>query len=64
MNTIDGLILIEGLGFVGAEAERMVWLYSGLWCAMALGVVILAGPNLGRRPAAHAEGIATPVAAS
>ena len=36
----DGLILIEGLEFVGADAERMVWLYSGLWCAMAIGVVI------------------------
>jgi membrane protease YdiL (CAAX protease family) len=60
----DGLILIEGLGFVGADAERMVWLYSGLWCAMAIGVVILAGSNLGRRPAAQVAAIAVPVAAS
>jgi uncharacterized protein len=60
----DGLILIEGLGFVGADAERMVWLYSGLWCAMAIGVVILDGSNLGRRPAAQVEVIATPLAAS
>jgi uncharacterized protein len=60
----DGLIRIEGLGFVGADAERMVWLYSGLWCAMAIGVVILAGSNLGRRPAAQVAAIATPVAVS
>jgi uncharacterized protein len=36
----DGVIQIRALGFVGADAERMVWLYSGLWCAMAIGVVI------------------------
>jgi membrane protease YdiL (CAAX protease family) len=60
----DGLIQIERLGFVSADAERMVWLYSGLWCAMAIGVVMLAGSNLGRRPAAHGELITAPVAAS
>jgi uncharacterized protein len=51
LHAADGLIQIEGLGFVGADAERMVWLYSGLWCAMMIGVVILAGPSLGRRGA-------------
>jgi membrane protease YdiL (CAAX protease family) len=40
LHTADGLIQIERLGFVGADAERIVWLYSGLWCAMAIGVVI------------------------
>jgi len=60
----DGLIQIERLGFVGADAERMVWLYSGLWCAMALGVIILDGSNLGRRSAAQREAIAAPVAVS
>jgi membrane protease YdiL (CAAX protease family) len=40
LHAADGVIQIERLGFVGAEAERMVWLYSGLWCAMAIGVVI------------------------
>jgi len=63
-HTADGLILNEGLGFVGADAERMVWLYSGLWCAMALGVIILDGSNLGRRSAAQREAIAAPVAVS
>jgi membrane protease YdiL (CAAX protease family) len=64
LHAADGLILVEGLGFAGADAERMVWLYSGLWCAVAIGVVVLAGSNLGRRPAARAELITAPVAAS
>jgi len=41
LHAADGVIQIERLGFVGADAERTVWLYSGLWCAMAIGVVIL-----------------------
>ena len=64
LHAADGMIQIERLGFVGADAERMIWLYSGLWCAMAIGVVILDGSNLGRRPAARAELITAPVAAS
>ena len=64
LHAADGLIQIERLGFVGADAERMVWLYSGLWCAMAIGVVILDGSNLGRQRAAHVAAIAVPVAAS
>jgi membrane protease YdiL (CAAX protease family) len=60
----DGLILVEGLGFVGADAERMVWLYSGLWCAMAISVVMLEGSNLGRRPAAPVVAIAAPIVAN
>jgi uncharacterized protein len=60
----DGIFQIGSFGFAGADAERMVWLYSGLWCAMAIGVVILAGSNLGRRPAAQVAAIATPVAVS
>jgi hypothetical protein len=51
LHAADGLILIEGLGFVGADTERMVWLYSGLWCAMVIGFVILAGSKLGRHHA-------------
>jgi len=27
-------------GFAGANATRIVWLYSALWCAVAIGVVI------------------------
>src|SRR5215216_3012877 len=41
LHAADGVIQIERLGFVGAAADRTVWLYSGLWCAMAIGVVIL-----------------------
>jgi membrane protease YdiL (CAAX protease family) len=62
LHAADGLIQIEGLGFVGADAERMVWLYSGLWCAMMIGVVILAGSRLGR-PAAQAEARSPAIAA-
>jgi len=64
LHAADGMIQIERLGFMGADAERMVWLYSGLWCAMAIGVVILAGSNLGRQPAAQVAEIGSPVAAS
>jgi membrane protease YdiL (CAAX protease family) len=60
----EGIFQIGAFGFVGAEAERMVWLYSGLWCAMVIGVVMLDGSNLGRQPAAQAELMAAPVAAS
>ena len=60
----DGLIQIERLGFVGADAERMVWLYSGLWCAMAIGVVLLYGSNLGRQPASRVKAIPSPVTTS
>jgi hypothetical protein len=27
-------------GFAGSNAMRMVWLYSALWCAVAIGLVI------------------------
>lgn len=64
LHAADGMIHIERLGFVGADAERMVWLYAGLWCAMVIGVVVLDGSNLGRQPAARAELMAAPVAAS
>jgi membrane protease YdiL (CAAX protease family) len=64
LHAADGIFQIGSFGFVGADAERMVWLYSGLWCAMVLGVVLLDGPNLGRQPAARAERMTTPVAVS
>jgi len=64
LHMADGIIQIRSLGFVGADAERMVWLYSGLWCAMAIGVVLLYGSNLGRQPASQVKRIASPVPAS
>jgi uncharacterized protein len=60
----DGIFQIGSFGFAGADAERMVWLYSGLWCAMVIGVIIVEGSNLGRQPAAPVELMAAPVAAS
>jgi membrane protease YdiL (CAAX protease family) len=63
LHAADGIIQIGSLGFEGADAERMVWLYSGLWCAMMIGVVILAGTNLGRQPAVQPEAISPAVAA-
>ena len=41
LHAADGVIQIERLGFVGADADRTVWLYSGLWCLMALSVLVL-----------------------
>ena len=64
LHAADGIFQIGSFGFVGADAERMVLLYGGLWFAMALGIVILAGSNLGRQPAAQVEPIGSPVAVS
>lgn len=33
--------------FTGADSVRQSWLMAGLWCALALGVLIFAGPRLG-----------------
>jgi membrane protease YdiL (CAAX protease family) len=63
LHSADGIFQIGSFGFVGVDAERMVLLYGGLWFAMALGIIILAGSNLGRRPAAQVEAIASPAAA-
>jgi membrane protease YdiL (CAAX protease family) len=39
--------------FVGSDAAQRSWLFAGLWCAAALGVVLLAGPaRLSRTPPA------------
>jgi uncharacterized protein len=63
LHAADGVFQIGSFGFVGADAERMVWLYSGLWCAMALAIIIAAGANLGRQASTQAEPIAVSVAA-
>jgi membrane protease YdiL (CAAX protease family) len=63
LHAADGLIQIERLGFLGADAERMVWLYSGLWCIIALGVVALDRDTWrSRRPAAVSPITTRPVA--
>jgi membrane protease YdiL (CAAX protease family) len=64
LHMADGIIQIRTLGFVGADAERMVWLYSGLWCTMAIGVVLLYGSNLGRQPASRVKASPSPVTTS
>jgi uncharacterized protein len=39
--------------FVGSDATQRSWLYTGLWCIVALGVILLAGPaRLSRTPPA------------
>ena len=63
LHAADGVFQIGSFGFAGADAERMVLLYGGLWLAMAIGVVVLAGSNLGLQRAAQAKPTATPVAA-
>jgi membrane protease YdiL (CAAX protease family) len=61
LHAADGIIQIERLGFVGADATRIVWLYSGLWCAMAIGVVIFDQNTWrSRRPVARANVEAAP----
>jgi uncharacterized protein len=37
--------------FTGDDLVRLWWLWSGLYCAAAVGVIILTGPTLSRRPA-------------
>ena len=61
LHAADGVFQIGSFGFAGADAERMVLLYVGLWLAMALGVVLVYGSNLGRQPDAQAEMQIAPV---
>ncbi|HMQ33837.1 MAG TPA: CPBP family intramembrane metalloprotease [Chloroflexaceae bacterium] len=35
--------------FHGADSARQSWIMAGLWCALAIGVLIFAGPRLGLR---------------
>ncbi len=59
-NTFSGEFVSQF--FTGADSTRQSWLMAGLWCALALGVLIFAGPRLGlrRAPAPNLTGAAAP----
>lgn len=59
-NTFSGEFVSQF--FTGADSARQSWLMAGLWCALALGVLIFAGPRLGlgRAPALDLTGEAVP----
>jgi hypothetical protein len=53
-NTISGSFF--GPMFSGADSVRQAWLYAALWCAVALVVVVVAGPaHLSRKHHKQAE---------
>lgn len=49
-NTFSGEFVSQF--FSGADAARHAWLLAGVWGLLAIGVLVLAGPQLGRRPGA------------
>src|SRR6266508_3723531 len=49
--------------FSGTDLLQLWWLWGGLWGVVALVVVAIVGPNLGRQPAARSEAIGQAVAA-
>jgi membrane protease YdiL (CAAX protease family) len=61
-HTAEGVFLHVALaGFAGADATRLVWLYSALWCVMAVGLVIFnQSAWRSRMPAAPANAEAVP----
>ncbi len=59
---IAGKYLFNPL-FGGTDLLQLWWLWGGLWGAVALVVVAVVGPNLGRQPAARSEAIGQAVAA-
>jgi hypothetical protein len=54
-----------GQWFTGADGVQQAWLRTGLWCLLALGLLLLAGLRLGRKPAAQVQGapVGQPLAA-
>lgn len=59
-NTFSGEFVSQF--FRGADSARQSWIMAGLWCALALGVLLFAGPRLGlhRAPAPDLAGAAAP----
>src|SRR5215213_5372518 len=58
-NTFSGSFI--GPMFSGADSVRSAWLVAGLWCAVALVVVVVAGPaHLSRKHRKQEEGAAAP----
>jgi uncharacterized protein len=61
-NTVSGSFF--GPMFSGADSVRFSWLFAALWCAVAIVVVIVAGPaHLSRKRAKQVEVAAEPEAA-
>jgi membrane protease YdiL (CAAX protease family) len=58
---IAGRYLFNPL-FSGTDLTQLYWLWGGLWGTVALIVVAVVGPNLGRLPAAQSETIVQAVA--
>jgi membrane protease YdiL (CAAX protease family) len=52
-NIISGVFI--GQWFTGADWVQQAWLLAGLWSLLALGALLLAGLQLGRKPAVQAE---------
>lgn len=52
-NIISGVFI--GQWFTGADWVQQAWLLAGLWSLLALGLLLLVGLQLGRKPAAQAE---------
>jgi len=49
-NTFSGNFVSQF--FTGTAAARHAWLLAGVWSLLAIGVLVLAGSKLGRRPGA------------
>ena len=65
-NTVSGSF-ISPMGFSGADSVRQSWLLAAVWCAVAVAVVVVAGPkHLSRKhrkqeqEGATESGVATP----
>ena len=51
----NSMYAFAGRWFTGADGVSEAWLRAGLWCLLALGLLLLTGLRLGRKPALQAE---------
>lgn len=54
-NIVSGAFV--GQWFTGTDWVSLAWLQAGLWSLLALGLLLLAGPHLGRKPAGETAAI-------